>query len=161
MLFLLTFRTLTFVSTSFGLFTHSVIQAWIWIASVTKVLAITARISFLAKAGMTTFQCCTHTSILTGFMLTKIHFHFAMSAHVALFAIAHVIVDQLNTVQCSNVVTWIWQTLINVSFASRPHKTWWTSTFKSANFIYACTIVMTCSKYTIIYIDVANYSECS
>lgn len=98
-------------------------------------------------------------SILTRRIGAKVHLILAVSAHVAGFTVAVVVVDQLNAVQCASIRARIRQTLIDVTFATRTHKSRRAGTFKTAHAIDTSAIVVARTRLTIVLIEFTNNAQ--
>lgn len=75
------------------------------------------------------------------------------------FTAAVEIVNQLHTVLRAKRRAWIGQAFVDISFASRPHKTGWTFTLESANLVDARTVIVAGIRGTVVDVDITNFTQ--
>lgn len=98
-------------------------------------------------------------SVLARGVGAEVDFGVTMSPHVAGFAIAMVVVDELNAVLCPGIGARIGQAFIDVAFASRANESWRAFTLEAADFVDACAVVMARVLLTIVDVNFADFSE--
>lgn len=84
-----------------------------------------------------------------------------MASHVAGFAVAVVVVDELHAILSSWRGARVRQAFVDITFASGAHETWWTLALEPANFVDARSIVMASSNRTIVNVEFANETQSS
>lgn len=98
---------------------------------------------------------CAKTTVLTRRAITEIHLDLTVAAHIAGFAVAVIVVDQLYAVLSTGRGTWIRQTLINIALASWSDKTRRTLTFETTHFIGAGAVIVASGHHTVVDVDFA------
>ena len=82
-----------------------------------------------------------------------------MAAHESSLAVASVVVDQLDAVECSSDIARIGQTFVDVTFASRTDEAGRTFAFESADLVDAGASVVTGSFETFVDVDLAQDAD--
>ena len=101
----------------------------------------------------------THSSVVARRALAEVDLHLAVAAHEARLAVAAVVVHQLDAVECPGRRARIGQTLVHVTFASRPNESRRTLAFKRSNLVDADASVMTSALKALVHVDLAQDAE--
>ena len=101
----------------------------------------------------------TNSAILARISLAKVSSGLAITAHPSGSTDTIVVIDQLNTLLCSQRGAGIRQALVHISLASGSDITRRTFTFVSANFVNASASVMTCSLKALVNVDFAEVAH--
>lgn len=110
---------------------------------------------------MTGRKSSTNSSILARRAFTEIDFRFAVNTHVTWFAVAMVVIDELNTVLSAKGRAGVREALVDVSFTARTNKTWRTLTLIAAYFVSTSTVVVANPLHTVVHVDFTNIPQSS
>lgn len=84
-----------------------------------------------------------------------------MSTHIARFAVAVVVIDQLNAILRPRHSAGIRKTLVDISFASRADESRWALAFEAPNFVDASSIIVARVLFAIVDVYLADLAESS
>lgn len=110
---------------------------------------------------MSTLLGAADAAILARRLCTEVYLVLTVTSHVTGSTIAVIIVDQLHAIQSAGIRAGIAEALVDVALAACSNETGRTRALKAADTINAATIVMACSGYTIIVIQLANDAQCA
>lgn len=98
-------------------------------------------------------------SILTWAVVTKVHLLFAQMSRIAGFAVAAVVIHQLDTGQRSSVITRIAQTLVYIPLAFGSHVAWHAVALVATHLVNTPASVKARPIKAIVYINFAQFSQ--
>ena len=108
---------------------------------------------------MSRFAVHADASVVARRILAKVDLELTMAAHVSRFAMAAVVVDELDAVESSGGGARIRKALVDVSFAARSNKSGWALTFKGADAIDASTAVVASAFEALVDVDLAKDAQ--
>ena len=119
-------------------------------------LTIVSKVSWCTGTMMRSLLVGANSAILARISLAKVSSGLTITAHPSWTTDTVVVVDQLNTLLCSQRGARIGQALVDISLASGSDIARRTLTFVSANFVNASTSMMTCSFKALVDVDFAK-----
>jgi len=121
----------------------------------TSEFAIGTVIVTRTDANVSVVFCRAKAAILTWRAIAEIHLDLTVTAHIARFAVAVIVIDQLYAVLSTGRGARIRQAFINIALASRSDKTGRTFAFEATHFVGAGAIIVTSGHRAIVNVDFA------
>ena len=122
-------------------------------------IAVLAGKAVRTDARVAQFTVDAHAAIVAWRRFAKVDLQFAVTSHETRFAVAAVVVDQLDAVERSSRRTRIRQAFVDVALASGTDETGRTLAFEGSYFVDASAAMMTSTFETFVDIDFAKNAE--
>lgn len=139
--------------------TRTAVQAGLRVAKRSSEFAIVTVIIGRTEAGVAGLFGGTHAAVLARRTVAEINFYLAVTAHVAGFAIAVIVVDELYTILSSRGGARIRETLVYVALAARTDETRRATTLESSDLVGARAVVVTRTVDAVVDVYLAYYSQ--
>ena len=108
-------------------------------------IAVFARESRRTDARVSRLGAAAHAAVVARRALAEVDLHLAVASHESRFAVAAVVVDQLDAVEGPARRAGIREAFVDVALAARTHEARRTLALETADLVHACSSVMTCS----------------
>ena len=120
-------------------------------------IAVFARESWRAGAGVARLGAGADPAVVARRRLAEVDFELAVASHESCFAVAPVVVDQLDAVERSCWRARIGEAFVHVTFATRTHESWRALALEPADLVHAGSSVMARSCHPFIsFINISS-----